>query len=47
MYISVDLYPAEVVPAACSSGTYTNANINTLNGSKTRPIVYFAVFGAT
>jgi hypothetical protein len=44
LYISVDLYPAEVVPAACTSGTYTNANLTALNGARTRPVVYFGVF---
>ena len=47
LYISVDIYPAETVPTACSSGTYTNAKYNTMDGARTRPIVYMAVYSAT
>lgn len=42
----MDTYPAGAVSSTCSSGTYTNAAYNAMDGARTRPIIYMGVYSA-
>lgn len=48
LYFSVESYFNNMIPPVCTTGTYesTNAQGQTVTGSSTKPLLYFALYDA-